>query len=319
MTHVPLHCAAALQVCLPDKPTNARRLEWNPRLRPWLALAVTAIAKTKPLVPSLGQVRRPPVRSVARCVAVPEGRNCPSCGRPRRVCLCDALPEGPMDTRTQVVLFTHPKEVKRSLGTAPLLQLCLKRTIKLVGKVFPDPEENPSLHEQLRLGGRQCFLLYPGPTAVQVAEISTSPVPKTLILIDARWEQSRIMLNRSDWLQNLPRITLGTQQQSRYIWRRQPAPGCISTLEAAAEALHFLEGQGALSAPGAPSDIKSALLAPFEKMVQLQCQFTPDARDKNADLQQLGGLANENANPLWNRRRKWKRRRRQGTGSSLAP
>lgn len=228
------------------------------------------------------------------------GRNCPSCHRPRRVCLCDALPNELVETRTQIVLFTHPKELKRSLCTGPLLELSLKKMIKFVGKEFPDPEDDPKLHEQLNQGGRRCFLMYPGPHASEVAEIS-SVSPITLILIDARWQQARIMLNRSEWLQALPRVTL-PHQQSGYIWRQQPAPGCISTLEAVSEALSHLEDEGA--------QIKSSLLRPFERMVELQCQFTPNAKDKNADLGLSTGVAKETANPLWNRSRRRKRRRR---------
>ena len=239
-----------------------------------------------------------------------ESRKCPKCQRPKRVCLCDALPEKLIETQTQVVLFTHPKEEKRSLGTAPLLQLCLKRTIKFIGKEFPDPEDNPSLHEQLRQGGRKCFLMYPGPDASQIASLHEAS-PMSLILIDARWEQARIMLNRSDWLKTLPRITV-PHQQSGYVWRRQPAPGCISTLEAAAEALQVLEAHG--------DQVKQTLLAPFEKMVNLQCQFIPNAQDKNADLHNpLGSVAKENANPLWSRSRKRKRRRKQKLGVSSSP
>ena len=228
------------------------------------------------------------------------GRNCPSCHRPRRVCLCDALPNELVETRTQIVLFTHPKELKRSLCTGPLLELSLKKMIKFVGKEFPDPEDHPKLHEQLNQGGRRCFLMYPGPHASEVSEIS-SVQPITLILIDARWQQARIMLNRSEWLQALPRVTL-PHQQSGYIWRQQPAPGCISTLEAVSEALSHLEDEGA--------QVKSSLLRPFERMVELQCQFTPNAKDKNADLGLSTGVAKETANPLWNRSRRRKRRRR---------
>eukprot|EP00438_Fugacium_kawagutii_P007967 Skav221212 [mRNA] locus=scaffold2467:141955:143483:- [translate_table: standard] len=229
---------------------------------------------------------------------LPCGRNCPKCRRPRRVCLCEAIPKAPQETRTQVVLFTHPKELKRSLCTGPLLELCLKRIIKMVGKAFPDPEEDPALHAQLSQGGRECFLMYPGPKTFEVSEIARTQSPVTLILIDARWQQARIMLNRSTWLQALPRVSL-PHQQSGYVWRQQPAPGFVSTLEAVSEALNFLEDEGA--------HIKASLLRPFEKMVQLQCQFTPNAQDKNANLGELALPAKENANPLWNRSRRRKR------------
>ncbi|CAE7214475.1 ABC1K1, partial [Symbiodinium sp. CCMP2456] len=232
---------------------------------------------------------------------------CERCNR--KLCLCAALPQRRLDTKTRVVLFTHPKEKRRALGSGPLLQLCLSNITEFVGKEFPDPLEDSALHDKLVEAGRQPVLVYPGPKAVELVpgcqtEAFTSPV--TLIFIDARWDQARIMLNRSAWLQGLPRLRL-RRLRSRYRFRRQPEPGCLSTLEAAAEALQALE-------PGT-SGLREALLAPFEEMIRLQSQFLPDQQDKNP----IGGLflegegleaAKENAHPSWNRRRKRRHRRR---------
>ncbi|CAJ1437300.1 unnamed protein product [Effrenium voratum] len=238
---------------------------------------------------------RRPSRRALRATSQGEhsSKRCPRCARPWRVCLCGALPAAQLESRTQITLFTHPKEAKRALGTGPLLQLCLKRVVKLVAKEFPDPEKDPNFHQQLKA---QPLLLYPGRDAV---ELSRTETPLSLILIDARWDQARIMLNRSEWLKRLPRATIPFQQ-SGYMWRRQPAPGCVSTLEAAAEALRILEPHG--------QQLKSALLQPFQKMVQLQCQFMPKAEDKNADLGTAqSGPANENASRLWTRSRRRRR------------
>ena len=218
--------------------------------------------------------RRPSRRALATSQGEHSSKRCPRCARPWRVCLCGALPAAQLESRTQIILFTHPKEAKRALGTGPLLQLCLKRVVKLVAKEFPDPEKDPNFHQQLKA---QPLLLYPGRDAV---ELSRTETPLSLILIDARWDQARIMLNRSEWLKRLPRATIPFQQ-SGYMWRRQPAPGCVSTLEAAAEALRILEPHG--------QQLKSALLQPFQKMVQLQCQFMPKAQtcDRNHFLTAL--------------------------------
>ena len=272
-------------------------LLWR-RWRPWKCLEAT----------------RPRLRAVAvKCQESEQGpkgilpSKCERCNR--KLCLCAALPQRRLDTSTRVVLFTHPKEKRRALGSGPLLQLCLSNITEIVCKEFPDPQEDAALHKKLVEGGRQPVLVYPGPKAVELvpgfqAEAFSSPL--TLIFIDARWDQARIMLNRSEWLQSLPRARLPTLQ-SRYRFRRQPEPGCLSTLEAAAEALHALEPR---SSPG----VREALLAPFEEMIRLQSQFLPDKEDKNhpRDLLEEEGMeaAKENAHPRWNRRRKRRHRRR---------
>ncbi|CAK0900727.1 unnamed protein product [Prorocentrum cordatum] len=151
--------------------------------------------------------------------------------------------------------------------------------------------EDLALHAALAEGGNRCVLLCPGPDAVvlrppQVASEggAAEPVPQgdvseddvagsapvTLILVDGRWAQAKAMVNQSPWLQTLPRAVLAPAEQSAYRFRRQPAEGCLSTLEAVAEALLALEGaRGPL--------LKESLLAPFREMVRLQVGFLPDA------------------------------------------
>ena len=154
---------------------------------------------------------------------------CERCNR--KLCLCSVLPPKPLDTITRLVLFTHPKEKRRALGSGPLLQLCLMNIIEVVCKEFPEPLEDTALHEKLTEDNRQPFLVYPGPTATQLTPgvRDLLPTSLTLIFIDARWDQARIMLNRSDWLQELPRVSLPSSLQSRYRFRKQPEPGCLST------------------------------------------------------------------------------------------
>lgn len=218
-----------------------------------------------------------------------------------------------MDTRSLIVLLIHPKEVQRSLGTAPLLQLCLRNMILKVGEKFPEPDEDPEFHEQLHAGGRRCFLVCPGPGAEELRPPALQPTapttpgcmeacwsmlrrrpgaagassgstdpPRTLIFIDGRWKQAKTMVNRSIWLrEQTPRVVLCPAEQSGYMFRKQPAEGCLSTLEAVAEALLALEGQRGPT-------LKAALLAPFRRMVEVQCGFIPEVLDKNERLAEVG-------------------------------
>jgi len=209
---------------------------------------------------------------------------CGGCNRARRICICDSLPPGaPLQTRTRVALLVHPKEVRRPLGTAPLLRLCLSNLVVHVADRFPEPEDDRELHMELHEGGHRCILVCPGANA-EVLRPSRSheqaddqQSPATLIFVDGRWSQAKTMVNRSRWMQQLPRAVICPSEQSGYVFRKQPVQGCLSTLEAVAEALLALEG------PRGP-ELKQALIAPFSTMVQLQCPFIPDLRDKNAAL-----------------------------------
>ena len=175
---------------------------------------------------------------------------CQGCLRPQKTCICAALPPGaPLETRSRVVLLIHPKEAVRALGTAPLLQLCLQDLVLREGYRFPEPEEDPELHALLEEGGRQCVLVCPGPDAEELhapadpaaAGYPDGP-PRTLIFVDGTWPQAKGMCNKSPWLMSIPRVVLCSTGESGYEFRKQPAQGCLSTLEAVAEALLALEG-----------------------------------------------------------------------------
>lgn len=227
---------------------------------------------------------------------------CQHCNRPQRICICDALPPGgPLDTRTRIVILVHPKEVQRRLGTMPLLRLCLRNLIVREGDHFPEPEDDPEFHTALQEGGHRCMLVCPGPDAEVLqppedgaAEEKSDQPPATLIFVDGRWPQAKAMVNRSVWLQQLPRVVLCPREASGYKFRKQPGQGCLSTLEAVAEALLALEGRQHGIA------VKEALTAPFRKMVQLQIPFIPDheRRDKNADLAPEARASASSARPF---------------------
>jgi len=63
-----------------------------------------------------------------------------------------------------------------------------------------------------------------------------------LILLDGTWAQAKTMWWRNAWLLKTRRIHLIPKQRSLYgNIRKEPRPECVSTLEAAAETLGFLD------------------------------------------------------------------------------
>lgn len=203
--------------------------------------------------------------------------------------MCDSLPEdAPMETRTRVVLLVHPEEAKRSHGTMPLLRACLKNLTIKVDDHFPAPADDPELHDSMCADGYRCALVCPGPDASELRPCSQSeegasdPRCMTLIFIDATWRHAKSMVYNSPWLLQLERVVLVSSSQSGYVFRQQPAEGCLSTLEAVAEALLAMEG------PRGPS-LKAGLLRPFHQMIKLQCRYIPKLVDKNAKLSAAPG------------------------------
>lgn len=183
---------------------------------------------------------------------------CPGCARPARVCVCAEVVRVP--TRTRVVILQHPRESSVPIGTARLAELALPNAERHVGVDFTS---SARVRELLGDAGAPPILLYPGPGARDLA-VDPPAGPVTLVVLDGTWWQSRKLLKSNPELAKLPRYAFDPPEPSRYRIRREPERHCVSTIEAIAHALSFLERE----AQGVP-----ALLKPFEAMVEHQLRF----------------------------------------------
>lgn len=175
---------------------------------------------------------------------------CPSCERPLTHCLCALIPR--LDNRTRVLLLQHPSEVGHALNTARLAVLGLANAELRVGEDFSD----------LDLSAWDAWLLFPGDTAVPLAELAARPVdkPRLLVVPDGTWRKARKLLHLNPSLAALPRVVLPDGLTSRYRLRKAPAEGALSTIEAVVHALD------ALDAPQSHAE----LLRPFEALIDGQ-------------------------------------------------
>ncbi len=214
--------------------------------------------------------------------APPRRAQCPHCLRPASTCLCGWVRPTPNDV--DVLILQHPLEVAHAKGSARLLQLSLARCGLHVGETFDAAELRAWLHAPAADGSAVYpVLLYPDTPgrapADRPSDMSKStdthaytvslPPPvqadgpedlaragrQRLVLLDGTWRKSLKMLHANAPLQALPRLALQAGAPSRYLIRKAPKPGQLSTLEAACMALSVLEN--------APERYKP-LLAAFE-------------------------------------------------------
>jgi DTW domain-containing protein YfiP len=92
-------------------------------------------------------------------------------------------------------------------------------------------------------------LLYPGKEARDLSkgELRAEDVAGrrlVVFLLDGTWRMVRPMLRFSESLKRLPKIMFSNAAPSRYVIKRQPEAGCLSTLEAAHELLLALQRSG---------------------------------------------------------------------------
>lgn len=175
---------------------------------------------------------------------------CPRCERPLTHCLCALIPH--LDNRTRVLLLQHPSEVGHALNTARLAVLGLANAELLVGEDFSG----------LDLSTWDARLLFPGESAVALADLAARPVdkPRLLVVPDGTWRKARKLLHLNPGLAVLPRVVLPDGLSSRYRLRKAPAEGALSTIEAVVHALD------ALDAPQSHTE----LLRPFEALIDGQ-------------------------------------------------
>jgi DTW domain-containing protein len=179
------------------------------------------------------------------------------------VCLCASLVE--VSTRTRIVILQHPRESGVPIGTARLAELAFTNSERHVGVDF-----SGSARVNALIGASEAtpILLYPGAKARDLSR--DAPVgPVTLFVVDGTWWQSAKILKKNPALMRLPRYALGPRAPSRYRIRREPAPHCVSTIEAIVDAIVALEGAES-HAPAA--------LGPFDTLVEQQLQFANEHR-----------------------------------------
>lgn len=179
-----------------------------------------------------------------------------------------------MATRTKFVFLMHPYEHKRvKANTGRLTHLCLRDSELHLGIGF---DEHEAVQALINDPQNYPVLLYPGREARDLSkgELHAADLGGrrlVVFLLDATWRLVRPMLRTSLSLQRLPRIMFSNAAPSRYIIKRQPEPGCLSTLEATHELLTALERSG-LDAYPQPEQ----LLGLFQRMQDFQIRRTEE-------------------------------------------
>ncbi len=175
----------------------------------------------------------------------------------------------------------HPYEHKRvKANTGRLTHLCLSDSELHLGIGFDGHGAVQALIDDPR---NFPVLLYPGRGALdlsllqrddpQLTAFSSRLASRRLVvfLLDATWRLVRPMFRTSLSLQRLPRLMFSRAAPSRYVIKRQPEPGCLSTLEATHELLAALDRAG-LDAYPRPEQ----LLDLFQRMQDFQIRRTAE-------------------------------------------
>ncbi|WP_017223285.1 tRNA-uridine aminocarboxypropyltransferase [Moritella dasanensis] len=129
-----------------------------------------------------------------------------------------------------IYLVTHEKEFSRRSNTGKLVQQFLPNETSIVAWRRKEPDT------QLLAAIKTSRVAILAPGAEGEHEITDFD---SLVLLDSTWQEARKMYSRSDYLKDLPKVTLTATQASEFILRANQVDGGLSTVECVIELLRL--------------------------------------------------------------------------------
>lgn len=195
---------------------------------------------------------------------------CYRCFKAREACLCPYIRE--LDTGVKFVILIHPHEARlMRTGTGRIAHLSLRESELIQGVDFT---ENERLAQLLSDESYYPVLLYPGESARTTSDPafreSLGSRRLLVIILDGTWAEAKKMLKFSTNLQALPRLSFNRGYRTHFVFKREPSPDAISTIESCYYLIKELGEIGVADTNGAEN-----LMSVFERMVkfQLDCEY----------------------------------------------
>jgi DTW domain-containing protein YfiP len=158
---------------------------------------------------------------------------CSKCEYILERCLCDHLCD--LTSPISIIVLRDPKEKKHALGTAKLLQLCLKNLTVI------DTDEPDNCEDFINLLSKfkNPILLYPFEFSILLTSSANShKAIDCMIFLDGTWKKTNRLYFRSNQLQTIPRYHLDLNNvKTNYRLRKSSKENSLSTIEAVELAL----------------------------------------------------------------------------------
>lgn len=162
--------------------------------------------------------------------------SCTACGLPTINCICDRTVK--IETEAKIWILSSEKEFYKPSNTARLLKLANSNSTEIfLWERIKKPEK---LIENINDERYQPFLLFPVEDDESKNRKVTYKKPSKIpafILIDGTWKEARRIYRKSDYLKDLPIISLQPSYKSQFDIRRGGGDGNLCTIEAVIEVL----------------------------------------------------------------------------------
>ena len=154
------------------------------------------------------------------------------------------------------------------MNTARIAELGLTNCTIFTGEDFSQNQELLGI-----INSKKCFLLFPGPNAIDSKKQIALQKPEVVIILDGTWKKARRIYYCNPFLQSLPALFIDHDQQSSYRIRKTPDKSALSTIEAAVILLRQVDNN---------NSSHQLLLDAFGRMIQMQIDtMGPELYQKN--------------------------------------
>ncbi|MGH1472623.1 MAG: tRNA-uridine aminocarboxypropyltransferase [Cellvibrionaceae bacterium] len=132
----------------------------------------------------------------------------------------------------KIFLLTHEREFHRATNTG---SLAIEDSNDFVERILWE-RVNPNKNLTRLIENNEALLLY---SKGESSSSTTLEEYENIIIIDATWQESQKIFNKSPYLKNAPQFTLKTSKDSAYKLRRNQPKGGLCTIECMIEVLRI--------------------------------------------------------------------------------
>ncbi len=160
--------------------------------------------------------------------------NCITCGLPIITCICDSIKK--VSTKAKFIILSSEKELYRKTNTANLLNICNTESTEII--IWERKKTPESIVNYISSDKYKVFLVFPDinedlrKRTVEYGVMEKIPV---FIILDGTWGEAWKMIKKSEYLKELPIISLKTYKVSKFTLRRGQEEGNLCTVETAIE------------------------------------------------------------------------------------
>ncbi|SHJ94885.1 conserved hypothetical protein [Clostridium cavendishii DSM 21758] len=159
--------------------------------------------------------------------------SCNECGLPIINCFCSKIEK--VESKAMICILSTEKEFYRPSNTARLLKLVNPVSTKIF--LWERKNKPNELLEILNNEEYEPYLLFPTEDLERKVEYKKTEKIPVFIILDGTWKEARKLFRKSDYLNNIPIVSIEPNFKSKYDLRRGVESGNLCTIEAAMEIL----------------------------------------------------------------------------------